>query len=94
MQQETEDLRVRLRNGLKERFENVRKGKGMSQVNAVNELVAWFVEQDGRYQSHIMGQITLSAEELVMAIQAERGTASKARGTEAERTQQEGRKMV
>lgn len=78
MEQETEDLRVRLRNGLKERFEKVRKAKGMTQVNAVNELVAWFVEQDGRFQSHIMGQITLSEEELAaLFAMTDKGAASK-----------------
>lgn len=59
-----EDLRVRLKEGLKEQFESVRNAKGMTQVNAVNQLVEWFVKQDGRYQSHILGQITLTHEEV------------------------------
>ena len=59
-----EDLRVRLKEGLKEQFEAVRNAKGMTQVSAVNALVEWFVKQDGRYQSHILGQIVLTAEEI------------------------------
>lgn len=78
MENETEDLRVRLREGLKERFENVRKRGGATQVAAVNELVAWFVEQDGRFQAHILGQITLTNKELAALFAGtENGAASK-----------------
>ena len=60
-----EDLRVRLREGLKEQLEAVySRGAGSTQVAAVNELVAWFIRQDERFQAHILGKITLTPQEL------------------------------
>jgi len=52
-----EDLRVRLKDGLKEQFDAVLKRKKMKQVTGVNQLVAWFIAQDDLFQSMILGQI-------------------------------------
>lgn len=51
------DLRVRLRPGLKEKLDDAIGAKKTSQQSAVNELVAWFVAQDGMLQSLILGQV-------------------------------------
>ena len=52
-----EDLRVRLRDGLKEQFDAVVAAKRTTQQAAVNELVGWFVKQDPLLQSMILGQL-------------------------------------
>ena len=59
-----ESLRVRLGPDLKKRFDDVLESKGISQVKGVKKIASWVVEQDGRFQAHILGQITLTDEEL------------------------------
>jgi hypothetical protein len=64
-----EDLRVRLRPGLKERLEKAMEAKQTTQTKLVNQLVAWFLEQDGLLQSVILGQVE-PTEDLVELIPA------------------------
>ena len=76
-----EDLRVRLKEGLKEQFEAVRNAKGMTQVSAVNALVEWFVKQDGRYQSHVLGKIHLPPDEICQIAAGNLSTPKEEAGT-------------
>lgn len=59
-----ESLRVRLGPDLKKRFDDVLDSKGISQVKGVKKIAAWFVEQDDRFQAHILGQIALTDHEM------------------------------
>lgn len=54
---EKEDLRVRLRPGLKEKLDGVIEARKTSQQKLVNELVAWFVEQSAMLQTILLGQV-------------------------------------
>ena len=52
-----EDLRVRLVDDLKERMDKAFAARKISQVEAVNALVHWFVLQDPMVQAMVLGQI-------------------------------------
>jgi hypothetical protein len=55
---ETDDLRVRLKKGLKDRWDALIAEKKTTHQAALNELVEWFVGvQDGLLQSMLLGQI-------------------------------------
>ena len=66
------DLRVRLRPGLKERFDEICLDKRISQVDAVNELVAWFNLQDDMLQSIIWKQVKSNGQDDVARLVLDR----------------------
>lgn len=76
------DLRVRLRPGLKAQLDKLVELKKTTQQAAVNELVAWFVQQDDFLQSVILGQIrpenwSKVADLIHESLQSKRGPSSR-----------------
>ncbi len=52
-----ENLRIRLHAAAKQRLDALWKNKKISQQEAVEQILLWFVEQDDLLQSAILGQI-------------------------------------
>ncbi len=55
--EEKKDLRVRLRGDLKPKFDNEIGRFRVSQVDAVNHMVEWFLRQPDNFKAIILGSI-------------------------------------
>ena len=54
---ELENLRIRVSPQLNDALDSVCKRKRLKKQDAIEGMLRWFVEQDGRLQSLIVGQI-------------------------------------
>lgn len=77
VEDDREDLRVRLRPGLKERLEKTMEAKQTTQTKLVNQLVSWFLDQEGLLQSVILGQIEPTEDLVELILRRRRRPAGK-----------------